>query len=68
MWTDLGLSKTPEAASQTRDAERRRLGLHDLAWLNEGRVHQVEMICGNAWETTGVPPWCGTARVASEAQ
>jgi len=52
------MDKTPEAASQARDAEYRRLGLHDLAGLNEARMHQAEMMCGNARATTG-----GYARV-----
>jgi len=45
-------------AAQARDAERRRLGLYDLAWLKEARGHQAEMMYGNARATTG-----GYARV-----
>jgi hypothetical protein len=40
----LGLYATPEAAAQVRDAELRRLDLHDLVRLNEVSIHQIASI------------------------
>jgi hypothetical protein len=50
----LGLYETPEEAAQARDAELCRLGLQDIARLNQASVDQAERTCCHEQETTGV--------------
>jgi len=55
-----GLYRRQKPHRQARDAEYRRLGLHDRAWLYEARGHQAEMIGGHERATTGDTPGCAS--------
>jgi len=41
--------ETPDTTARARDAARIRLGLHDMAWLTQERVHTAG-VCGDMGE------------------